>query len=463
MDLKKNSTFWTWVITVVTLTTILIVLPPIHLKFNVFGRNIDRIIGGYSIDWHIGSWRFERDLTIQRGLDLAGGVRAVLQTDMSEIAEEDKSDALSSAQAIIERRVNFLGVSEANVFPSQAGEEYRIIVELPGVTDSDEALATIGQTAQLIFKELKEDAEVSELGYLPEDFNDTELTGKHLKRASVIFNATQQSSLSAQSEPQVRLQFNDEGAGLFEVITERNIGKRLAIFLDDQLLSAPVVSEKIPGGEAIINGGFTIEFAQSLVRQLNAGALPVPVEVVEQEVIGPTLGQESVDLSIKAGLIGLGLVVFFMIAYYGRLGVIAAFALILYALISLSVYKLVPITLTLSGIAGFVLSIGMAVDSNILIFERMKEERRMGRPLRQAMELGFGRAWDSIRDANIATLLVVFILFNPFNWNFFVSSGMVRGFALTLGIGILISLFTGIIVTRTLVRVFYKERKKNHA
>ncbi|MCA9397416.1 SecD/SecF family protein translocase subunit, partial [candidate division WWE3 bacterium] len=208
--------------------------------------------------------------------------------------------------------------------------------------------------------------------------------------------------------------------------------------------------------EALVSGGFSIEQAQLLAKQLNAGALPVPVEIIEQETIGATLGQISVEKSITAGLIGLALVIIFMILNYGRLGILASIALAIYGLVTLAVYEIIPVTLTLSGIAGFILSIGMAVDSNILIFERMKEELSAGRQLKQAMELGFGRAWDSIRDANVATLVTVFILFNPFNWNFLVTSGMVRGFALTLGIGIVISLFTGIIVTRTLVRVFYR-------
>ncbi|HEB13925.1 MAG TPA: SecD/SecF family protein translocase subunit, partial [candidate division WWE3 bacterium] len=193
-----------------------------------------------------------------------------------------------------------------------------------------------------------------------------------------------------------------------------------------------------------------------IVAQLNAGALPTPISVLERRQIGPTLGQEALEKSVVAGLLGLSLVVFFMVGNYGRLGILATVALTIYAVLTLALYKLIPITLTLSGIAGFILSIGMAVDANILIFERIKEERRWGRDLKTAMELGFGRAWDSIRDANIATLATVFILFNPFNWQFLVTAGVVRGFALTLGLGVLISLFTGVVVTRTLVRVFYR-------
>lgn len=231
----------------------------------------------------------------------------------------------------------------------------------------------------------------------------------------------------------------------------------MAIFLDDLPVTAPTVNEAITSGDAVISGKFALNDAKKLAIQLNAGALPVPLKVVEQKTIGATLGNEAVRKSVIAGLIGLGIVILFMISYYGFLGFLASLALIIYGLITLAVYKLVPITLSLPGIAGFLLSVGMAVDSNILIFERIKEERWQGKPLAVAMELGFGRAWDSIKDANVCTLITAFVLFNPFNWGFLNTSGMVRGFALTLTLGIAISLFTGIIVTRTLIRVFYKK------
>ncbi len=458
-----HTRFWLWFITVIFCIGILIALPQVHIQFNKFGLNIDRTIGGYGIDWQIGSTRITRDLSIRKGLDLAGGVRAVLQADMTEIAEEDRTEAMGAAQLIVEQRVNFLGVAEPNVYSSRAGDQYRLIVELPGITNTDEALSIIGQTAQLIFKEVDGEYTSLEEAVINNQFKDTELTGKYLNRAYVTFSqAPAQSGIgSSGGEPQIRLTFDEEGARLFEEITTRNVGKPLAMYLDESILSAPLVNEAIPNGEAIVSGGFTVEQAQLLAKQLNAGALPVPVTIVEQEVIGATLGQGSVNKSLVAGAIGLALVILFMVLYYGRLGIIATVALAVYGLVTLSLYKLIPVTLTLSGIAGFILSIGMAVDSNILIFERMKEEIRNGRPLRQAMELGFGRAWDSIRDANVATLITVFILFNPFNWEFLVTSGTIRGFALTLGLGILVSLFTGIIVTRTLVRVFYKNKPIN--
>lgn len=456
-----HTRFWLWAIAIILCLGIFINLPEFQIKLDKFGVNFDRTFGGYSIDWNVGNWRFTRDLSIKKGLDLAGGVRAVLQADMSGIAEQDRMQALDSAQLVIERRVNFLGVTEPKVYSTRSGNEYRLVVEIPGISDTDVALGIIGQTAQLMFREIEGEYISLEDAVINDKFKDTELTGKFLNRAYVNFAQAPQGGIGGTTgEPQIRLTFTDEGAALFEDITSRNVGKPLAMFLDEAILSAPFVNEPISGGEAIVSGGFTVEQAQLLVRQLNAGALPISVSVVEQEVIEATLGEESVQKSIIAGLVGLLLVVVFMIANYGRLGIIAAVALTVYAVVTLSAYRIIPVTLTLSGIAGFILSIGMAVDSNILIFERMKEELRAGRPLHQAMELGFGRAWDSIRDANVATLITVFVLFNPFNWSFLVTSGVVRGFALTLGIGIAISLFTGIIVSRTLVRVFYRTGAK---
>jgi preprotein translocase subunit SecD len=232
----------------------------------------------------------------------------------------------------------------------------------------------------------------------------------------------------------------------------------LAILLDDELISAPIVQEKISGGSAVISGDFTLEEAKKTTIQLNAGALPVSIKLVEERTVGATLGAESISRSIKAGLVGITMVLLFMILSYGWLGVIADVGLVVFGVLTLALYKLIPVTLTLPGIAGFLLSVGMAVDSNILIFERFKEERPR-RPLSDALEVSFGRAWDSIRDANIATLVTAFILANPFDWNFLNTSGPIRGFAITLALGIGISLFTGIVVSRNLLRVFVRDRK----
>jgi len=392
---------------------------PGRLEFSLFGR------------------QFSYDLSLRRGLDLQGGLQVVLEADMSEVPEPDRAQALESARSVIERRVDFLGVAEPSIQTSRLGDSRRIIVELPGVDDPEEALALIGQTAQLDFREGEGFARKSGL------------TGADLSSAALSFDQTAGS-------PQVALVFTSEGAQKFAEITGRNVGQPLAIFLDEALLTAPLVQEEILGGNAVITGQFSVEEARLIVAQLNAGALPTPISVLERRQIGPTLGQEALDQGVAAGLVGLGLVLFFMIGNYGWLGVLAAAALVVYAVLTLTLYKIIPVTLTLSGIAGFILSVGMAVDANILIFERIKEEKRWGKDAETAMELGFGRAWDSIRDANLATLATVFILFNPFDWQFLVTSGVVRGFALTLGIGVLISLFTGVVVTRTLVRVFYR-------
>jgi len=432
-----------WLIILISLAAFLIALPKIHLKFEKGSVKIDQEIGGYNLDFDFWGMKFKRVLEFKQGLDLQGGLQVTLQADMAKIKEADRSQALGSVKNVMERRVNLFGVAEPNIYTSKTSNDYRIIVELPGLKDTKDALALIGQTAQLEFREVDETANAQ----VP--FKPTDLTGKDLTKALVSFNSTS-------GEPQVEISFNSSGANKFEEITKRNIGKPLAIYLDNILVSAPTVQTAISGGQAIISGQFTVEEANKLAIQLNAGALPVPVKVIRQSEVGPTLGQDSVNKSVRAGLFGLLVLAFFMIVYYGRLGILATFALIIYSLITLAIYKFVPITLTLPGIAGFILSIGMALDSNILIFERLKEELRVGRPLKAAMELGFGRAWNSIRDANLATLITVFILFNPLNWSFLNVSGMVRGFALTLGLGIFVGLFTQIVVVRTLVRVFYR-------
>jgi len=250
------------------------------------------------------------------------------------------------------------------------------------------------------------------------------------------------------------------GGDKFSEITARNIDKPLAIFLDGIPISTPIVQQQIDGGSAIINGEFTLDEAKNIAITLNAGALPVPITIIKQQNVAPSLGSESVTRSVQAGVIGLSAVMLFMILLYGWLGLVADLGLIIYGLLTLALYKLIPVTITLPGLAGFILSIGMAVDANILIFERTKEEIRKGHTKRDALELGFGRAWDSIKDANIATLITTFILFNPLDWTFLNTSGLIRGFALTLFLGVVISLFTGIFVTRNLLRAF--TNKKGH-
>lgn len=444
----KYRRYLLWLIIVLTAVAVFIDLPKkIPLKF----FKIDQEITRPKLDFQAGNFWFYRDLEVKQGIDLAGGSHLVFQANMEEIGAEDKDAALEASRENIERRINLFGLAESVIQTSKLGENYRLIVELPGITDVNQAIDLIGQTAQLDFRELGEEATAAAT---LEDYQRTDLTGKDLNKAEVTFDPNT-------GEPVVSLEFSDEGAKKFGEITEKNVGKPVAIFLDELPITQPIVQEKITTGQAVISGEFTTEIAKLLATQLNAGALPVPIEIVEQRNIGATLGAESVQKSIQAGLIGLLMVMLFMAAYYGRLGVLADAGLIIYGLITLMLYKLIPVTLTLPGIAGFILSVGMAVDANILIFERMKEETRAGKPKPVAMELGFGRAWDSIRDANVATLITCFILFNPFDWSFLNTSGMVRGFALTLGLGVLLSLFTGVVVTRTILRTFSgKEVKK---
>ena len=375
----------------------------------------------------------------KQGLDIAGGVHLVLQADMSQVAEEARAKALQGAAEVVRRRVDLFGVAEAAVQTAQFNDQYRLIVELPGADKINQAVNMLGQTASLSFRE-------------GEDFKPTNLTGKDLKRATVQFDQTT-------GKPVVGLEFNDTGKDLFAQLTKANVGKRLAIFLDELPVTIPVVQQEITDGNAIITGEFSVEEAKKLAVQLNAGALPVPIRVVEQRTVGATLGQESVRQSLKAGLLGVGGVAGFMMAAYGGLGVIAVVALTIYALLTGAIYKLIPVTLSLPGLAGLMLSVGMAVDSNILIFERFKEERRGGLSWQVAMERAFGRAWDAIRDANMATVMTGLILLNPLDWQWLPTSGLVRGFAVTLLLGIGMSLFTGVVVSRTLLRVFYRERR----
>ncbi len=385
-----------------------------------------------------------KDFDLVLGLDLAGGSHLVFEIDSEGLSEEKKDTAITSLRNVIERRVNLFGVSEPNVQASSFEDKDRIIVELPGVKDTEEAVGIIGKTAQLVFAELSDEEGG---GLIP-----TELTGAFLKDANVVFDRNV-------GKPAVSIEFTQEGSELFAEITGRNVGKPLAIVLDDMPVSAPMVQEQIIGGSAQITGEFTQEQARDLAIQLNAGALPLNIELIEQRTVGATLGGESVERSIKAGLVGLLMVLVFMILAYGKLGFYADLALIVFGVLTLALYKLIPIVLTLPGIAGFLLSVGMAVDSNILIFERFKEEKKK-RDYANALEISFGRAWDSIRDANIATLVTAFILANPLDFSFLHTSGPVRGFAITLALGIGISLFTGIVVTRNLLRVFVREGKE---
>ena len=393
------------------------------------------------INFKLGSFAVQRKLDLVLGLDLAGGSHLVFEAQAGNLDPEKKKLALDGLKNIVERRVNLFGVSEPNVLLSSFEGNDRLIVELPGVKDTKEAINIIGKTAKLEFATFQGEGEDFQI--VP-----TDLSGADLTDARVSFDQTS-------GRPVVSIQFNSEGAEKFSRITEENIGQPLSILLDGEIISSPIVQETITGGAAQISGDFTLDEPRNFAIQLSSGALPVSISVVEERTIGPTLGEESVQRSVEAGLIGLAMVLLFMIASYGRMGIVASFGLIIFGILSLALYKLIPVVITLPGIAGFLLSVGMAVDSNILIFERFKEEK-IKRNTRDALEESFGRAWDSIRDANIATLITAFILANPFDWSFLHTSGPVRGFAITLALGIAISLFTGVFVSRNLLRLFIR-------
>lgn len=362
----------------------------------------------------------------QLGLDLRGGVHVVYQAKPTPEAPVTK-DSIDKLIGVFRNRVDAYGLTEP-LFQKQGND--RVVVELPGVKDPDEALELLGKTAHLEFK--TEDGK-------------TVLTGKHLKDAQAQLNPNT-------NEPLVALQFNKEGAKIFEEVTTANVGRRLAIYLDDRLLTAPVIKTPITGGNAEISGGYeSLKEAQEEALLLRSGALPVNVEIIEQRSIGPTLGQESLNLSLKAGIIGVAAIFLFMIFYYRWPGVIANLSLIVYGLIVAGIFILIKTTLTLPGIAGIVLSIAMAVDSNIIIYERLKEELRAGKTLRSAIDAGFHNAFRAILDSNVTTLIASAVLY-------FLGTGPIRGFAVTLSIGILVSMFTAITFTRFVLHLVAKSR-----
>lgn len=431
---------------------------------------------------------FNEQFKVHLGLDLQGGSRLIYQADFKGISAADQVDGLAAVRETIERRVNAFGLSEPVV---QVSGTDRITVELPGIKDIKEAINNIGQTPTLEFKIQNPNppsAQPDAKGVVSIDTGNqwvsTGLSGSQLSKATVDLQQGQ----GVGNQVVVKLQFNDQGTKLFSDITSQNIKKPIAIFLDGQLISAPTVQNAITNGSAVITGSFTIEQAKALATNLNSGALPVPIKLISQENVGATLGKESVQKSIVAGIVGLLMIVLFMIVYYRFPGLLAVAALFVYALISFAVFKIgisftavvlvglffflgltvnakwgilallsylvlifahgvAPVTLTLAGIAGFILSIGMAVDANILIFERLKEEIRSGKEIQKAVEDGFARAWLSIRDSNVSSLITTIILY-------LFGTPSIKGFAVTLGVGILISMFTAITVTRTFLRLF---------
>ena len=383
------------------------------------------------------------------GLDIAGGAHLVYRADTSGLNSAEISDSMLALRDIIEKRVNLFGVTEPLV-QTEAGSlvggqkrEQRLIVELPGVTDIGEAIAMLGKTPLLEFKIVTEHQVDSNLAFLadePEDseptlsFQNTGITGRLITKAQLQFD-------SSSGEPAVLLTFNKEGKELFAKITKENVGQIMAIFLDGIPISTPVIREEIKDGQAQISGGFTPQEAKLLARDINYGALPVPIELISTQTIGASIGEDTLNKGVVAGAYGLLAVMIFLILWYRLPGFLAAVSLIVYISLILSIFKLIPITLTAAGIAGFILSIGMAVDANILIFERIKEEIKERKDIDSAVRAGFARAWLSIRDSNISSIITAVILF----W---FGTSLVEGFALTFGVGVLVSMFTAITITR---------------
>ncbi|MBY0376566.1 protein translocase subunit SecD [Patescibacteria group bacterium] len=391
---------------------------------------------------------FYKNHPFRLGLDLSGGSHLVYKADVSAVPSNQVSDSMDALRDVIERRVNLFGVSEPVVQVQGggliSGSDHQLIVDLPGITDVEKATAMIGQTPLLEFKiegELPvETAKVID-GKVVVDpidpnarFKSTELTGRYLKKATLEFDQNTR-------EPRVVLQFDDTGTKLFADITKNNIGKMVAIYLDGSPISTPVVREEIPSGTATISGSFTPSEAKTLVGRLNSGALPVPISLLSKQTIGATLGDSAVHAGVKAAVIGFLLVVIFLVLWYRLPGLIATVALLMFIVIMLALFKLMPVTLTAAGIAGFIISIGIAVDANVLIFERVKEELRTGKSIHDAVAAGFSRAWFSIRDSNISNFITALILF----W---FGTSLIKGFALTLGMGVIVSLFSAITVTR---------------
>lgn len=357
--------------------------------------------------------------SIKQGLDLQGGTHVVLEAiDTPEAPVND--DAVNRVVKIIERRVNELGLTEPII---QREGSRRIIVELPGVKDPEKAIEMLGKTAML---EFKDEAGVTAL-------NGTDLKDAHAQ-------------IDQANKNLVALEFTEEGAQKFADLTTKNIGKKIAVLLDKKVLTNPTVNEPITGGKAVITGSQTIEEAQNLAILMRSGSLPVKVDIVETRTVGPTLGQDSKDKSEFAFMVGIGAIIIFMLAFYRLSGLIANVSLALYVLMLLFSLKLLDATLTLPGIAGIILSMGMAVDANVLIFERFKEEFRNGKTLRNAMDSGFSRAFVTILDSNVTTIIAAVVLF-------FLGSGPIKGFAITLGLGIVLSMFTAITVTQYLLKL----------
>jgi len=400
------------------------------------------------------------------GLDLQGGIHLIYETNFEDTTDKDYNSLMQGLKDVIERRINYFGVSEPEIRIQEAGDQYRLIVELPGVTDPEEAINEIGRTPSLDFRQLRSEEDLQRIedkqkeleGLTTEEiyqvenwewayedvFELTALTGEYLIDARSDSDPSTLKNI-------VTIEFNEEGKGIFEELTRKNLGKQLAIYVDGEMVSAPRVNDVIAGGTAQITGDFTIEEAKELARNLQAGALPIPISLFSQQSVGPTLGADSLQKSLRAGFFGFLLIIIFMLLFYRGLGFISFFSLSIYILLTLALFKIISATLTLAGIGGLILSVGMAIDANILIFSRIREEMKLGISFSQAIESGFNRAWPSIRDGNVTTLIVALILF-VFGTSF------IKGFALTLSIGILISMFSAFFITKNFLRIVAFEK-----
>ena len=422
-----------------------------NVRITAFALLLLAAFGGYFLySTEVGGSNYFAKFPFKLGLDLAGGTHLVYQADTSKVAPGEVSDAMASLRETINNRINVYGVSEPLVQTEEdkiGGKTVeKLVVELPGVTDTEKAIGIIGQTPNLEFKLLKADAsttlaKASSTGVAATEdqlFTDTGLTGRLLAHSSLEFNPST-------GAPAISLAFNDEGSKLFAKVTEENVGQVLAILLDGQPLSVPKINEPIKNGKAQINGSFSPDEAKKLVRDLNFGALPMPVTLLSTQTVGASLGTGALNASVFAGIISFIAIAIFLMLWYRLPGMVATIALAVYTIINLAIFKLVPVTLTTAGLAGFILSIGMAVDANILIFERMKEELKRGLALSDAIREGFHRAWLSIRDSNLSSIITGAILY------YFATSTLIKGFAFVFVIGVVTSMFTAITVSRTLL------------
>lgn len=412
------------------------------------------LVAGLALAWFVATTEAPGSrFAFKLGLDLAGGTELTYKADMSNTPAGERADALNALQGVIERRVNLFGVAEPLVQTEPASTingttEDRLVVDLPGVTDVKAAVDALGQTPTLEFRL----ATTTTVGTTTATiYTPTGLDGRYLSKAALQF-ASGSGTGGIAGTPTVVLTFNSEGAALFEKITSENVGRVLGIFLDGQPISTPTIQEAIPGGKANITGNFTPDVARGLVRNLNFGALPVPIQLVGSNTVGPTLGGAAIDAGVLAGIVGFAIVALFMIAWYRLPGFLASVALGFYLSLMLSIIKVIPVTLTASGIAGLIITLGMAVDANVLIFERIKEELRDGKNPREAAHIGFARAWPAIRDGHLTMIISGVILF----W---LGTSIVQGFALVFTLGVLASLISAVTITRVFLFAILPEEQ----